>query len=137
MRTQQTLAYIRFIITELFYVSLVTFCFFSFLESVSSGFVSHSINPDILLYLTLGTGVLGFFLPATIRERDEDLQKKTSQVRTAGFAIVAVSIVCGLFVYIQMRDQGGVMAILLGLVSSILVALITLTALSENSDDSR
>ncbi|MFH1171584.1 MAG: hypothetical protein V1778_03535 [bacterium] len=136
MTKNQAAIIIRFVVTELFYVSLVAFGFFSFLESVSPGFVSHSLNTDVLLFLAIGSGIFGFSFLAAYQEKDSPKQKGSQNHRTITVVIAGIAIVCGFLVYLQMRGQGITMAILLGAASSVIVALIALTAITEEIHES-
>lgn len=112
---------------NLFSVSVSTLLFLFTLETVNPGYVSHQFNLDILVYISLGSGLLSAFTytPAGINTLASQITKWDREFLT----VISLAV---LFVVHHQLKLLGLFSIVIALLFSLMVFIVGYNHLQEN-----
>ena len=121
--------FIRQLIREIFSVSLVAYLIFSLIENFIMGFISNFLDLNFLLAVVIGSGVITIcFQP---KEEDSFKAKRINLGHIIFIILLALSF--SLIIWFKIREIGWLSS-LISLLSGILIILISLLMLKEESE---
>jgi hypothetical protein len=120
---------IQEIIKEIFKISLISYLLFYLVENFKAGFISDYFNLNILLIITIISGVLTVGGKKEVEEREV----KKIKVKDYVFIIVLGAVAAGL-IYYSIKEIGK-LAYLISIVSGVIVILISILLLNDSFDD--
>jgi len=117
------------IIKEIFKISLISYLLFYLVENFKAGFISDYFSLNILLIITIISGVLTVGGEKEVEEKG----KYSLKVRDYIFIIILGLIAAGLIFY-SIKEIGK-LAYLISIVSGVIVILISILLLNDSFDD--
>jgi len=123
------------IITEFFKVSLLSYLFFYLLENFVVGFVVNFFNLNILLYLTIISGVVTVWIKDDKKVEEAAAEKQKFRIREIIF-IILLGIISSLLIYYKIKEIGWV-ALVIAPLSGIIVILLSFLIYNQNDNETR
>jgi len=117
------------IIKEIFKISLISYLLFYLVENFKAGFISDYFNLNILLIITIISGVLTVGGKKEVEERE----KYSIKIRDYIFIVILGLVAAGLIFY-SIKEIGK-LAYLISTVSGVIIMLISILLLNNSFDD--
>lgn len=120
----------REIITEIFRISLLFYLLFYLIDDYSPGFTSHFFNNNILLWISIISGIVTVILQPNTPMQKEEYSEKIS---LKGYLFIASVAACaGLVIYFRTKEIGK-LAYGIASVSTIIIFLLSILLWKDNS----
>lgn len=97
---EEKIKLVKKLIGEIFFVSLITYFILYFLETLAKGFVTNFFNLNILVWLSLSSGVVSVIFHSP--EEKEEPQKGKKIV----FGIIGLSLATAAIIWYKSRSLG-------------------------------
>jgi len=120
---------IQEIIKEIFKVSLISYLLFYLVENFMTGYITDYFNLNILLIITIISGILTVAGEKEVGEKEE----RRIKVKDYIFIIILGLVAAGLIFY-NIKEIGK-LAYLISIVSGIIIVLISILLLKDSFDD--
>lgn len=133
-KLESCLKIIKESVGEIFKVSLISYLFFYLVDNYKIGYVSNFFNLNILLWITIASGILTTWI-----RNDEPVNEKISKKNriTDYIFIIILGLVSTALIYYKVMDLGGLAWIISG-ISGVIIILLSILLLSDDfTDDSK
>jgi hypothetical protein len=122
---------VREAISEIFKVSLISYLLAYLIENFKAGFIADYFNLNILLWLTIISGVLSVWIKGDEVEKKKEPQK--IKVRDYVF-IVLLGLASMALIYYKIKTIGW-LAYLIAPISGVIVILLSILLLNDESEE--
>lgn len=121
------------IISEIFKISLISYLVFYLIESFKTGFITDYFELNILLIITILTGI---FTVLFKKEADEKKEKQIIRPKDYIFIIILGLVAAGI-IYYKIKGLGW-LSYVISVISGVIIILLSILLLNEpEEDDSR
>lgn len=121
---------IREIISEIFKVSLISYLIFYLIESFKEGFIIDYFNLNILLTITVLSGI---FTVLFKKEAEEKKEKQIIRPRDYIFIII-LGLIAAVVIYYKIKGLGW-LSYVISIVSGVIIILLSILLINESDED--
>lgn len=119
------------IISEIFKISLISYLVFYLIESFKSGFITDYFNLNILLIITILSGIFTVLVQSEEEKREPQKIKKRDYI-----FIVILGVVAAGLIYYKIKGIGW-LSYVISIISGIIIILLSILLLNEPENDQR
>lgn len=120
------------IISEIFKISLISYLVFYLIESFKTGFITDFFDLNILLIITILSGI---FTVLFKKEAEEKKEKQIIRPRDYIFIIILGVVATGL-IYYKIKEIGW-LSYIISIISGVIIILLSILLLNEPENDQR
>lgn len=118
------------IISEIFKVSLISYLIFYLVESFKAGFIADYFDLNILLIITILSGVF-----TVLFKKEEEAKKEVQKIKKRDYVfIVTLGVVATGLIYYKIKEIGW-LSYVISPISGIIIILISILLLNEQQED--
>lgn len=118
------------IISEIFKVSLISYLIFYLIESFKAGFIADYFNLNILLIITILSGVF-----MVLFKKEEESKKEVQKIRKRDYIfIIILGVVATGLIYYKIKEIGW-LSYVISPISGIIIILISILLLNEQQEN--
>lgn len=118
------------IISEIFKVSLISYLIFYLIESFKAGFIADYFNLNILLIITILSGVF-----TVLFKKEEESKKEVQKIRKRDYIfIIILGVVATGLIYYKIKEIGW-LSYVISPISGIIIILISILLLNEQQEN--
>lgn len=116
------------IVNEIFTMALITYLLFYLIEDFNNGFIINYFNLNILLIITIISGIL---MVLTVPEAEE---RKPEPIKTRNYIfIVVLGIMATALIYFGIKEIGK-LALIIAPISGLIIILISILLFTDDND---